>query len=146
MEDLECGKMRVMTREITSGNPRTRRFSKEERDQAVRLVLEVREELVYDTGHVAADQLGYGTESVRRWVAHAEGDAGDVSDRECWLALQDALRTRFIENWCKVVQTVEHSQPLLRRGSRVYPPVRGWWRDGTLIRRLDVQVVPGVPR
>ena len=37
---------------------------------------------------------------------------------------QDALRTRFIENWCKVVQTGGHSKPLLRLGSPVYPPVR----------------------
>jgi hypothetical protein len=59
---------------------------------------------------------------------------------------QDALRTRFIENWCKVVQTGEHSKPLLRRGFWVYPPVRGLWRDGLLIRRLHVQDVPGVRR
>ena len=59
---------------------------------------------------------------------------------------QDALRTRFIENWCKVVQTVEHSKPLLRLGSWVYPPVRGLWRNGLLIRRLEVRVLPGVPR
>ena len=46
---------------------------------------------------------------------------------------RDALRTRFIENWCKVLQTVEHSKPVLRRGSRVYPLVRGLWRNGLLI-------------
>jgi hypothetical protein len=62
------------------------------------------------------------------------------------LVSQDALRTRFIENWCKVVQTVEHSKPLLRPDSRVYPQVRGLWRDGLLIRRLEVRVLPGVPR
>ena len=45
-----------------------------------------------------ADQLGNGTELLRRWVALAEVDAGDVSVWECRLALQDALRTRFIEN------------------------------------------------
>ena len=93
-----------------------------------------------------ADQLWYGTESLRRWVAQDEVAAGDVSDWECRLALQDALRTRFIEIWCKVVQTVEHSKRLLRLGSRVFPPVRGLWRDGLLIRRLQVQVLPGVPR
>jgi hypothetical protein len=62
------------------------------------------------------------------------------------IGLQDALRTRFIENCCKAVQTVEYSEPLLRPGSRVYPPVRGLWRDGLLIRRLEVRVLPGVPR
>ena len=45
-----------------------------------------------------ADQLGNGTELLRHWVALAEVDAGDVSDWECQLALQDALGTRFIEN------------------------------------------------
>jgi len=28
----------------------------------------------------------------------------------------DALRTRFIENWCKVLQTREHSKPLRCKG------------------------------
>jgi hypothetical protein len=71
----------------------------------------------------------------------------DAADEDGSLVVsQDALRTRFIENWCKVVQTVEHSKPLVRRGFRVYPPVRGLWRDGLLIRRLEVRVLPGVPR
>ena len=69
-----------------------------------------------------------------------------VAEAEAVWASQDALRTRFIENWCKVLQTGEHSKPLLRQGSRVYPPVRGLWRDGLLIRRLEVRVLPGVPR
>jgi hypothetical protein len=66
-----------------------------------------------------------------------------VSDWEGQLVLQDALRTRFIENWCKVVRTVEFSKPLLRQGSWVFPLVRGLWRNRLLIRRLHVQVVPG---
>ena len=80
---------------------------------------------------VVADQLGYGTEPVSGW--------------ECLLALQDALRTRFIENQCKVVQTVEHSKPVLRLGFRIYPLIMGLRRGGFLVRRLHVQVVPGVP-
>jgi transposase len=78
LETLECGKMRVMTREITPGRPTTRRYTKEEKDQAVRLVFELRKELGTSQGTVVrvADQLGYGTESVRRWVAEAEIEAG----------------------------------------------------------------------
>jgi hypothetical protein len=93
-----------------------------------------------------ADQLRYGAESLRRWDTRAEVDAEDVSDWERQLVLQDALRTRFIENWCKVVQTVEHSKPLLFLGSWVFPSVRGLRCDGLLIRRLEVRVLPGVPR
>jgi transposase-like protein len=66
--------------------------------QAVRLLFEICEALgtSQDTVVRIADQLQYGTESLRRWVAQAEGDAGDVSDWECKLALrgraQDAFR------------------------------------------------------
>ena len=73
-------------------------------------------------------------------------EAGTVAEVEAVSVSQDALRTRFIENWCKVVQTGEYSKPLLLKGSTVYPPVRGLWRDGLLIRRLEVRVLPGVPR
>ena len=42
---LECGEMRVMTIEIARGWPTARRYTKEGRDQAVRLVFELRKEL-----------------------------------------------------------------------------------------------------
>jgi transposase-like protein len=73
--------MRVMTREITPGRPTTRRYTKDEKDQAVRLVFELRKELGTSQGTVirVADQLGYGTESVRRWVGDAEIEAGDAA-------------------------------------------------------------------
>jgi transposase len=56
-----------------------RRYSREEKDQAVGLVFELRKELGTSQGTVVrvADQLGYGTESVRRWVLDAEIEAGD---------------------------------------------------------------------
>jgi transposase len=69
-----------MTKEITPGRPTTRRYTKQEKEQAVRLVFELRTELGTSQGTVVriADQLGYGTESVRRWVLDAEIEAGDA--------------------------------------------------------------------
>jgi transposase-like protein len=57
-----------MTKEITPGKPTTRRYTKEEKGQAVRLVFELRTELGTTQGTVVriADRLGYGTESLRR--------------------------------------------------------------------------------
>jgi transposase len=61
-----------------SGKPTTRRYSDEEKAQAVRLVGQLRAELGTDHGTVkrVADQLGYGTESVRSWVRQADIDDG----------------------------------------------------------------------
>ena len=61
-----------------SGKPTTRRYSDEERAQAVRLVRQLRAELGTDHGTVkrVADQLGYGTESVRSWVCQADINDG----------------------------------------------------------------------
>ena len=61
-----------------SGRPTTRRYSDEEKAQAVRLVRQLRAELGADHGTVkrVADQLGYGTESVRSWVRQAGIDDG----------------------------------------------------------------------
>jgi hypothetical protein len=64
-----------------------RRYRKREKDQTVRLVFEICKALGTSQGTVIriADQLRYGTEPVRRCVAQAEVDAGDVSDWECQL-------------------------------------------------------------
>ena len=61
-----------------SGKPTTRRYSDEEKVQAVRLVRQLRVELGTEHGTVnrVADQLGYGTESVRSWVRQADIDDG----------------------------------------------------------------------
>ncbi len=69
-----------MTNTTTSKSSTRRRYSPEEKAQAVRLVQQLREELGTTQGTVGriATQLGYGTESVRLWVKQAEIDAGDT--------------------------------------------------------------------
>ena len=60
LEALGCGRVRVMSREVTPGKRTTRRYSKEEMDQAVRLVFQLGRELGTSQGTVIriADQLG----------------------------------------------------------------------------------------
>lgn len=62
----------------TSGKPTSRRYTAGEKAQAVRLVRQLRAELGTTTGTVKriADQLGYGVETVRKWVVQAEIDDG----------------------------------------------------------------------
>jgi transposase len=62
----------------SSGKPPSHRYTPGEKDQAVRMVLALRAELgtTQGTGMRVAEQLGYGVESVRRWVKQAEIDAG----------------------------------------------------------------------
>ncbi|MFP4635934.1 MAG: IS3 family transposase [Nitriliruptoraceae bacterium] len=62
----------------SSGKAQSRRYTPAEKEQAVRMVLALREELGTRQGTVrrVADQLGYGVESVRGWVKQAEIDGG----------------------------------------------------------------------
>ncbi len=55
-----------------------RRYTDEEKAQAVRLVRQLRAELGTEHGTVfrVANQLGYGVESVRSWVRRADIDDG----------------------------------------------------------------------
>jgi len=80
-----------MPREKSPGSPTTRRYSESEKDQAVRLVRQLRAELGTDHGTVlrVARQLGYGVESVRAWVRDR-----DVVDG---VAGPDAQRVRELE-------------------------------------------------
>ena len=72
-----------------------RRYSEEQRAQAVRLVFKLREELGTDHGTVkrVADQLGYGVESVRSWVHQAEIEKG----QRAGLSSDDTERIKALE-------------------------------------------------
>jgi len=74
--------------------PKGRRYTEQQKEQAVRLVLLAREE---GRGFAAvqriADQLGYGVESVRQWVKQADIDAGDKAG----LSTEDRQRMREME-------------------------------------------------
>ena len=80
-----------MPKEKSLGKPTTRRYTDGEKDQAVRLVRKLREELGADHGTVqrVARQLGYGVESVRLWVRER-----DVADG---LVGPDAVRVVELE-------------------------------------------------
>ncbi len=70
-----------MKDESTSRKSTTRRYTPEEKAQAVRLVRQLRKELGTSQGTVGrvARQLGYGTESVRMWVNQADIDSGEAA-------------------------------------------------------------------
>jgi len=75
-----------MPKEKSPGKPTTRRYTDTEKDQAVRMVRQLRKELGSEHGTVqrVAQQLGYGVESVRLWVRErdvAEGVAGPDAAR-----------------------------------------------------------------
>ena len=59
--------------------PTSRRYTRAQKEQAVRLVRQIREETGERHGAVqrVARQLGYGVETVRKWVKQADIDAGD---------------------------------------------------------------------
>src|SRR3954469_6441694 len=76
---------------MPQGRRSQRRYTPEEKAQAVRLVRQLRKELGTEHGTVqrVADQLGYGVESVRTWVREADARDG--------LAGPDAQRVRQLE-------------------------------------------------
>lgn len=107
-----------MPREKSPGKPTTRRYSEAEKDQAVRLVRQLRAELGTEHGTVqrVAAQLGYGVESVRKWVRER-----DVVDG---LAGPDALRVRELEAEKKALEQelreTRRANEILRKASAYF--------------------------
>jgi transposase-like protein len=104
-----------MSREVTPGEPTTRRYSQEEKEQAVRLVFQLRKELGTSQGTVirVADQLGYGAESVRRWVSQAEIDAGDAAG----MSTADRVKVKTLEQENKELR---RANEILKRASAFF--------------------------
>jgi transposase len=95
--------------------PTTRRYTKEQKDQAVRLVRAARKETGRDDGAVprVAKQLGYGVESVRMWVKQADIDEGKqpgVSTAE-----QERIRRLEQEN-----RELRRANEILKRASAFF--------------------------
>jgi len=107
-----------MPREKSPGKPTTRRYTDSEKDQAVRLVRKLREELGTDHGTVqrVAKQLGYGVESVRTWVRER-----DVVDG---VAGPDALRVHELEERNKELEQelreTRRANEILRKASAFF--------------------------
>jgi transposase-like protein len=104
-----------MPTEGRSGKPNARRYSDAEKDQAVRLVRQLRAELGTDHGTVkrVADQLGYGTESVRGWVRQADIDDG----RKPGTTTEEAQRLKELE---QEVRELRRANAILKSASAFF--------------------------
>ena len=103
-----------MPQEKSPGKPTTRRYTEQEKAQAVRLVRQARSE---GRGHGAiqriAEQLGYGTETVRKWVKRADVDEGLKPGRSS----ADAAKIKELEGQ---VKELERANAILRKASAYF--------------------------
>ena len=104
-----------MATQRVSGKPTTRRYSDEEKAQAVRLVRQLRAELGTEHGTVkrVADQLGYGVESVRSWVRQADVDDGEKPGT----TTEDAARIKALE---QEVNELRRANAILKSASAFF--------------------------
>ena len=104
-----------MAGEKSPGKPTTRRYTEEEKAQAVRLVRQLRRELGTEHGTVqrVADQLGYGVETVRKWVKRADVDEGVKPGR----STADAARIKELEQRNR---ELERTNQILRKASAYF--------------------------
>jgi transposase-like protein len=104
-----------MGSERTPGKPTTRRYSAAEKEQAVRLVRQLRAETGLRHGAVqrVASQLGYGVESVRLWVKQAEIDDGEAPG----VTTAEAARIKELE---QEVRELRRANEILKRASAFF--------------------------
>ena len=104
-----------MAGDKSPGKPTTRRYSDQEKAQAVRLVRQLRRELGTDHGTVGrvARQLGYGTESVRLWVRQADIDDGVTVGT----TTEDAQRLKRLE---QEVRELRRANAILKSASSFF--------------------------
>jgi transposase len=104
-----------MPKELSPGKPNTRRYTPEEKAQAVRLVRQLRKELgtAHGTIQRVAEQLGYGTESLRKWVQQADVDAGEAPGT----TTVDAERMRQLE---QENRELRRANEILKRASAFF--------------------------
>ena len=104
-----------MPQELPRKKPTGRRYSPDEKDQAVRLVRQLRAELGTDHGTVqrVARQLGYGVESVRKWVRQDDVDEG----RKAGTTTADAERIKTLE---QENRELKRANEILRRASAFF--------------------------
>jgi transposase len=104
-----------MPREQVPGKPTTRRYTEEEKAQAVRLVRQLRRELGTEHGTVqrVADQLGYGVETVRKWVKRADIDEG----LKAGTSSEDAARIKALE---QEVKELRRANSILKSASAFF--------------------------
>ena len=100
-----------MPHEQPRNRPIPRRYTPDEKAQAVRLVRRLRAEL--GTVKRVAGQLGYGVESVRNWVHQADIDEGRVGGT----TTEQSERIKKLEQENK---ELKRSNEILRRASAYF--------------------------
>ena len=104
-----------MPQEKSAGKPTTRRYSDEEKAAAVRMVRALRAETGMTHGAVkrVAQQLGYGTESVRTWVGQADVDEGVAPG----VTSEEAARVKDLE---QEVRELRRANEILKRAATFF--------------------------
>ena len=104
-----------MPKEQSPGKPTTRRYTPQEKADAVRMVRALRAELGTEHGTVqrVAKQLGYGVESIRSWVAQADIDDGHVPG----VSTTEAARVKALE---QEICELKRANEILKRAASFF--------------------------